>query len=65
LKMAWLNIAEGAEEWFSGLPAADLGCLYLRPDLVPFAPDPDQPDFTSAIKHFGCVRGAWPHLASD
>lgn len=63
LKRQWLDARRHAEDLFERLPEADLGCLYIAPSGEPITPDPDDPAFFEATRHFGTVRGAWPSLA--
>lgn len=63
LKQQWIHAVEQAEAWFSQLPTAEAGCLYLSDDGKPFTPDPASPTFQEAVRHFGSVRGAWPTLS--
>jgi hypothetical protein len=63
LKLQWLSARDRAEALFERLPPEDLGCLYLGPTHVPVTPDPDNQDFPALIRHFGCIRGAWPQIS--
>jgi hypothetical protein len=63
LKEAWLKAVDQAENLFARLPLAEIGCLYVTPSFSPVTPDPARADFSSLIRHFGSIRGAWPVLA--
>jgi hypothetical protein len=60
LKEKWLVAVAQAEGLIQALPAAEVGCLYLKPDFTPLTPDPDAADFPTLIRHYGSLRGAWP-----
>ncbi len=60
LKEGWLKAAEQAEQLFSRLLAAEVGCLYLDPNYQPCTPEPSDPDYQKMTRHFGSIRGAWP-----
>ncbi|MBI5384061.1 MAG: nucleotidyl transferase AbiEii/AbiGii toxin family protein [Verrucomicrobia bacterium] len=59
-KKTWIAASREAEKLFNGLPAEEVGCLYLNEHNVPVTPDPASPDFAKLKRHFGSVRGAWP-----
>src|SRR6266849_7656056 len=42
LKEEWLQAVRQAESWFPQMNAADVGCLFVRPDRCPFMPNPDE-----------------------
>jgi hypothetical protein len=63
IKNHWLKAAESAEALFATLPADDVGCLYLDNRNNPVSPDPRNLEFSSFVRHFGSVGGAWPRLA--
>jgi hypothetical protein len=63
LKEQWIAARERAESLFAGLPAEDLGCLYLDPENRPVTPDPAGQEFPGLIRHRGSVGGAWPSLS--
>lgn len=63
LKRRWIAALEGARTLVAGLPAGEVGCLYVNADRRPVAPDPTSDGFGSLIRHRGCVRGAWPTVA--
>jgi len=64
LKIKWLRAEEEARALISALPASEIGCLYLDRDGAPVPPKPDSSEFSSLIRHSGCLRGAWP-VVSD
>jgi len=64
LKQQWLSAVEQAHGLVEALPEEDLGCLYLREEATPVTPDPTSDSFGKLSRHFGCVRGAWPSIAS-
>jgi len=64
LKRRWLAAVEQAHRLVESLPEEDLGCLYLREEGTPVTPDPTSDRFVKLSRHFGCVRGAWPSIAS-
>lgn len=63
LKQQWLAARARAESLCAQLPAEELGCLYLDTDQNPVTPDPTNPNFSTLIRHMGCVRGAWPKIS--
>jgi len=63
MKQRWLGALEDAQRLVSVLPPDEVGCLYLGPERVPFAPDPESDDFVALTRHRGSVRGAWPALS--
>ena len=63
LKKRWLAAADAARAAVTKLPPAEVGCLYLGPDLRPRTPDLNSPDFPRLTRHHGRVRGAWPTLS--
>ncbi len=65
LKRQWLPAVEEASALFDRLPPEELGCLYLDPTGKAVTPDPDSPEFTKLIRHFGSVRGAWPKIVGS
>jgi hypothetical protein len=65
LKQNWIQAADEAEALFDRLPAEEIGCLYLDAAGKPVTPDPASPEFPKLIRHFGCVRGAWPRLTEQ
>jgi hypothetical protein len=62
LKRHWIEARTRAERLAETLPAEELGCLYLGSDHVPVTPDPNSPDFSRLLRHFGSIRGAWPRI---
>ncbi len=60
LKRIWVAAVEQAESLFAALPAAEAGCLYLGASGTPVSPDPASGEFSSLIRHFGSLHGAWP-----
>jgi hypothetical protein len=60
LKRIWIDASREAEEMFQGLPAEEVGCLYLNSDGKPVTPDPTAAGFPALGRHYGSVRGAWP-----
>ncbi len=65
LKRQWLAAMDDARRLIARLPPEEVGCFYLRSDQTPVAPNPDSPEFTSLIRHFGSLRGAWPRTSTD
>ena len=63
LKKRWLAAVDAARAVVTKLPPAEVGCLYLGPDLRPRTPDLNSPDFPRLTRHYGRVRGAWPTLS--
>lgn len=64
LKKEWMNALEEAQTLVNKLPADEIGCLYLSPsDKAPVCPEPSSSSFTSLVRHYGSVRGAWPTLS--
>lgn len=63
LKQQWLLACSRAQRLVEELPAAELGCLYLRGTDQPVTPDVAHADFTTLTRHRGSVRGAWPTLS--
>jgi hypothetical protein len=63
LKDEWRQAVLQAESWFPQMNAADVGCLFLRPDGTPFTPKQDEQQLPATIRHFGSLRGAWPAIA--
>ncbi len=62
LKKSWLEALGEAKKLVAGLPAEEIGCLYLGPDRNPVTPDPSADSFPALIRHRGSVRGAWPRV---
>ncbi len=65
LKRIFLQAALDAESLFTRLPPTEMGCFYLNSDGAPVCPDPNDPDFSSLVRHFGSVKGAWPRIAEE
>lgn len=65
LKAVLLQAADEAESLFERLPPAEIGCLYLDATGKPVCPNPDAPEFPKLVRHFGCVKGAWPRIAEQ
>ena len=63
MKARWLEAVEKANSLIARLPDEDIGCLYLDAHGLPVTPDPDAAGFAGLVKHFGCVRGAWPTIS--
>lgn len=63
LKTQWLAARQQAERLLECLPENELGCLYLDQAHKAVTPDPDSPEYATLIRHFGCVRGAWPKIS--
>jgi hypothetical protein len=36
--------------------------LYLDATGKPVCPDPASPEFPKLTRHYGSVKGAWPHI---
>ena len=64
LKHRWLAALTRARTLVAGLPAQEVGCLYLHRDRRPVAPDPTSDAFRALTRHRGSVRGAWPTVSS-
>jgi len=62
LKRQWLAAQQQALSLVRALPAGELGCLYLEPNGRPVTPDPKLPNFSSLLRHWGSLKGAWPVL---
>ena len=63
LKVDWLDARDQAQALVAGLPADELGCLYLGPDHHPVTPDPTAAPFAGLQRHWGSVRGTWPTVS--
>ena len=63
LKRRWLAALARARTLVAGLPAEEVGCLYLHRNHRPVAPDPTSDGFAALTRHQGCVRGAWPSVS--
>jgi hypothetical protein len=63
LKRDWLDAAEQARRLVAGLPAEDVGCLYLDAGGNPVTPDPSSDTFPALTRHRGAVRGTWPAVS--
>jgi hypothetical protein len=64
-KRRWVVALDEARRLVERLPAAEMGCFYLKADGKPVCPDPDSPDFPKLTRHFGSVKGAWPKIAAE
>ena len=64
-KQQWLAAVKAANDLFLQLPAEEIGCLYLDAQGSAVTPDPNAPEFKFLLRHFGCVRGAWPTIKPD
>jgi hypothetical protein len=63
LKQQWIDALETAETLVRQLPAQERGCFYLVPDTKqPCVPDPEDPTFSTLIRHFGAIKGSVPRL---
>ncbi|MBI2438708.1 MAG: nucleotidyl transferase AbiEii/AbiGii toxin family protein [Lentisphaerae bacterium] len=60
MKRQWLQAQDQALRLVQSLPASELGCLYLGSNGRPATPDPELPDFSSLLRHWGSLKGAWP-----
>jgi len=60
LKKRWLAAHQNALSLIGKLPAKEIGCLYVDREGLPVNPKPESGDFPNLIRHFGCIRGAWP-----
>ena len=59
----WLDASESALELIRRLPLDEVGCLYLDArSREPVCPNPAAPDFSTHIRHYGSVKGAWPRV---
>ena len=65
LKEQWLEASASALELIAGLPPGEVGCLYLDRAGKPVRPDPTSAEFAKLTRHFGSVKGAWPHIVGD
>jgi hypothetical protein len=65
LKVEWLGMLQSARALVEALPAREVGCLYLDADGLPAAVDPTTPEFTTLIRHWGSLKGAWPKAVVD
>ena len=65
LKHQWLAARQAAETLIHRLPSEEMGCLYLDAAGSPVQPDPASSAFSSLVRHFGCVRGAWPSISPN
>lgn len=63
LKRQWIEARIRAAALFEALPSEHLGCLYLGAAGEPITPDPQSPEFSRLVRHFGTVRGAWPRIS--
>lgn len=63
LKQQWIDARERASQLFDRLPAEELGCLYLDTQNQVVTPDPGSAVFSTLVRHFGSVRGAWPRIS--
>ncbi|HRZ58590.1 MAG TPA: hypothetical protein P5525_24385 [Candidatus Paceibacterota bacterium] len=62
LKERWLAASSAALELIARLPLDEVGCLYLDATGKPVCPEPDSLEFPKLTRHFGSVKGAWPHI---
>ncbi len=65
LRERWQYAAEESLALFEKLPPTERGCFYLDASGRPVCPDPTSPDFAKLTRHYGTVKGAWPHTAED
>ncbi len=65
LKERWLEASSAALELIAGLPPGEVGCLYLDRAGKPVRPDPTSTEFSQLTRHFGTVKGAWPHAVQN
>lgn len=65
LKHQWSMALERGRKLVETLPAEEVGCAYLEPNLrEPATPDPANSAFAALIRHRGTVGGAWPQIRS-
>jgi len=65
LRERWLEASSAALALIAGLPPSEVGCLYLNRDGKPVCPDPSTTNFPQLTRHFGSIKGAWPHIVED
>jgi hypothetical protein len=65
LKERWLEASSTALELIASLPLSEVGCLYLDRAGKPVRPDPTAAEFPKLTRHFGSIKGAWPHVVVD
>ena len=62
LRGEWLEMFRAARELVVGLPAQDVGCLYLDAHGLVVTPQPDGVAFASLTRHWGQLKGSWPKV---
>ncbi len=65
MKRRWLHAGCEAESLVEKLPADEAGCLYLDATGKPVCPDPASPDSAKLTRHYGSVKGTWPHIVES
>jgi hypothetical protein len=65
MKERWIGIVHESRVLIAGLPAAELGCLYLNAAGKPVCPDPAAPEFPKLTRHYGSIKGAWPRIVES
>ncbi len=62
-KAILLGALDEARRLHACLPPSEAGCLYLDATGRPVCPEPDASSFSTLIRHFGSLKGAWPRIA--